>query len=117
MAKYARKYESKAGIVITMFEAGLRGTRRMLLVPVLLSSLSLCTARAPSPQATEQPPAPAGKSATAMVPYRYRPHPVSQKALAYYALIWGVHSLSVRSVQPPETIRFRSRLPAAHAAI
>jgi len=117
MAKYARKYESKAGIVITMFEAGLRGTKRMLLVPVLLSGLSLCTAQAPSPQATDQLPAPTGKSAAAVVPPRYRPHPVSQKALEYYALIWGVDSLSVRSVESGEIIRFSYRVLDAKKAI
>jgi hypothetical protein len=93
-----------------MFETVIKGTKRMLLVPVLLSNFSLCNAQAPSPQATDQPPAPAGKSATAVVPSRYRPHPVSQKALAYYALIWGVDSLSVRSVESGEIIRFSYRV-------
>ncbi len=101
-----------------MFEAMLKGTKRILLVPVLLSGLSLCTAQAPSPQASDQPPAPTGKSAAAaVVPYRYLPHPVSKKAREYYALIWGVDSLSVRSVESGEIIRFSYRVLDAKKAI
>jgi hypothetical protein len=100
-----------------MFETVLNGTKRMLLVPVLLGSLPLCTAQAPAPQATDQPSAPAAKSPAAVVPYRYRPHPVSRRAREYYALIWGVDSLSVRSAESGEIIRFSYRVLDAKKAV
>jgi hypothetical protein len=100
-----------------MFEIVLRGTKRMLLVPVLLSSFPLCTAQATSPQTTDQPAAPAGKS-TSAVPHHYRPQPVSKRARQYYSLIWGVDSLSARSVESGEIIRFSYRvLDAKKAAV
>jgi hypothetical protein len=37
---------------------------------------------------------------------RYRPRPMAKRALQYYALVWGVDSLSVKSVESGEIIRF-----------
>ncbi len=105
------------GTVITMFETVFKGTKRMLLVPVLLSSLPLCTAQAPSPQAADQAPAPAGKSPSTVVPHRYRPQPVPKRARQYYSLIWGVDALSVRSVESGEIIRFSYRVLDAKKAL
>lgn len=100
-----------------MFETVFKGTKRMLLVPVLLSSLPLCTAQAPSPQAADQAPAPAGKSPSTVVPHRYRPQPVPKRARQYYSLIWGVDALSVRSVESGEIIRFSYRVLDAKKAL
>jgi hypothetical protein len=109
------------GIVITMFGSVLKGTKRMLLVPVFLSSFPLCTAQEPSPQASDKAPpspapaAPAARAQTATVPHRYQP--VSKRAREYYALIWGVDSLSVRSVESGEIIRFTYRVIDAKKAM
>ena len=99
-----------------MFETVLKGTKRMLLVPVLLSSLPLCTAQAPSQQGSDQPAAPVGTSPSAVVPHRHRPQPVSKRARQYYSLIWGVDSLSARSVESGEIIRFSYRVLDAKKA-
>lgn len=107
------------GTLITMFGTVLKGTKRMLLVPVLLSSLPLCNAQEQSPQATDKPPAPASpaaKAPTATVPHRYRPQPESKRAREYYALIWGVDSLSVKAVESGEIIRFTYRVLDANKA-
>jgi hypothetical protein len=105
-----------------MFGNVFKGTKRMLWVPVLLSSLSLCSAQAPTPQTADKPAVPAPNSAAApdgksAVPYRYRPTPVSKRAREYYALIWGVDSLSVRSVESGEIIRFSYRVVDAKKAL
>jgi hypothetical protein len=55
-------------------------------------------------------PAPADKSPEPVVPYRYRPHPVSKKALQYNAFIWGVDSLAVKWTESGEIIRFSYRV-------
>jgi len=99
-----------------MFEIVLKGTKRMLLVPILLSSFPLCTAQAPSPQATDQPAAPAAKPGAPVVPHRYRPQAVSKRAREYYAFIWGVDSLSVKTVESGEIIRFSYRVLDAKKA-
>jgi len=100
-----------------MLETVFKGTKRMLLVPVLLSSLPFCTAQAPSQQTTDQPAAPAGKSPSVVVPHRYRTQPVSKRARQYYSLIWGVDTLSVRSVESGEIIRFSYRVLDAKKAL
>jgi hypothetical protein len=107
-----------------MFGTVLKGTKRLLLVPVLLTSLPLCTARAQSPQATDKPSAspapeantPGAKAPAAAVLYRYRAHTVSKSAVQYYAYIWGVESLSVKAVESGEIIRFTYRVLDAKKA-
>jgi hypothetical protein len=106
-----------------MFETVLKGTKRLLLVPVLLSSLPVCIAQAPSASAPDKPTATpaapvsaATKAPTATVPYRYRPQPVPKRARDYYAFIWGVDSLSVKAVESGEIIRFTYRVLDANKA-
>ena len=67
---------------------------------------NLSTAQSPA----EKPAAAAGSSTRAMVPRRYRAHPVSASARQYYALIWGVDTLSVKSAESGEIIRFTYRV-------
>lgn len=100
-----------------MFGTVFKGTARMLLVPVLLGSLPLCPAQVQSPPTTDKPPAAAQKSSAPVVPYRYRSHSVSKRAREYYALIWGVDSLAVRSVESGEIIRFTYRVLDAKKAL
>ena len=79
--------------------------------PVLLASIvygglfcSLGTAQ--TPQGNQTPATPDAKSSAAVVPYRYRAHPVPKRAREYYALVWGVDSFSVKSTESGEIIRF-----------
>jgi hypothetical protein len=80
-----------------------------VLVAFLASSIVLPFAQAQSAQGTQKAAAPAARSRAA-VPARYRPVPVSKRARQYYALIWGVDSLAVRSVESGEIIRFSYRV-------
>jgi hypothetical protein len=64
-------------------------------------------------QAGAQSPAPAGTtaqtgkpSAAAGAPYRNQPVRMANRARAYYGLVWGVESLSVKAVESGEIIRF-----------
>lgn len=119
-------------MVIKMFGTVFNGTRWMLVMPVFLSSLPLGSAQAPAPQAaqtpqtaqtppttqTEQtadkPAVPAAKSR--QVPSRYRYQAMPKSARNYYALIWGVDSLAVKSVESGEIIRFSYRIVDANKA-
>jgi hypothetical protein len=51
-----------------------------------------------------------------VVPYRYRPQLVSKSAREFYALFWGVESLSVKAVESGEIIRFSYRVLDADKA-
>jgi hypothetical protein len=73
-------------------------------------------APAQSPQVNQAPAAPGAKSSTAVVPYRYRAHPVPKRAQEYYALVWGVDSFSVKSTESGEIIRFSYRILDADKA-
>jgi hypothetical protein len=65
-------------------------------------------------QSTKPVPAPAAKTGT---PVHYRPSRFSKRAELHYQLLWGVDSLSVKSVESGEIIRFNYRiLDAAKAA-
>ena len=88
----------------------LKGTKPMFLVAALFGSLLFPAVNAQSVKASEEPVAPAGKSPEAVVPYRYRPHPVPNKARQYYALVWGVDSLAVKLAESGEIIRFTYRV-------
>jgi len=61
------------------------------------------------------PAAPAPRTTTPAVPPRYR-HTLPKRAQEYYATVWGVDSLSVKSAESGELIRFSYRvLDAAKA--
>ena len=58
-----------------------------------------------------QSPASVPKVATpAAAPYHYQPNRFSKHAEMYYGLVWGVDSLSVKSVESGEIIRFTYRI-------
>jgi len=81
-------------------------TTSMLLGGVLASSVMVLTvgAQSPAPAGTT---APAGKpSAAAGAPFRNQPPRMANRARAFYGLVWGVDSLSVKAVESGEIIRF-----------
>jgi hypothetical protein len=91
------------------------GTKPILLVSILFGGLLSSPAPAQSPQQDQAPASPAAKSSAGVVPYRYRP-PVPKRAREYYALVWGVDSLSVKSAESGEIIRFTYRVLDASKA-
>src|ERR1700682_2652186 len=50
--------------------------------------------------------APAAAPPVSGAPTRYLPNRMARRAVAYYVLTWGVESLSVKSVESGEIIRF-----------
>src|SRR5712691_1473991 len=81
-------------------------TTSMLLAGVLASGILVLPARAQSP-APAGATAPAGKpSAATAAPFRNQPPRMANRARAYYGMVWGVESLSVKAVESGEIIRF-----------
>lgn len=69
------------------------------------------SANAPAVSASASPGrAPAGKSREAVVPLRYRLNRMPPSARQYYAVTWGVDSLTVKSTESGEIIRFTYRV-------
>ena len=81
-------------------------TTLMLLAGVLASGILILPAGAQSP-APDGTTAPAGKPpAAAAAPFRNQPVRMANRARAYYGMVWGVESLSVKAVESGEIIRF-----------
>lgn len=91
-------------------------TKPILIASIVFGGLVASTATAQAPQSDETPVAPAAKSSTSVVPYRYRSQLVSKSAREFYALFWGVESLSVKTVESGEIIRFSYRVLDADKA-
>jgi hypothetical protein len=87
-----------------MFGTQFKTARLSLLGLVLSSCLFSSTAQSQSVK-----PAPTPASTTPVVPPRYR-HPVPKRAQEYYSMVWGVDSLSVKSAESGEIIRFSYRV-------
>lgn len=83
---------------------------RMVLTAFLASVMVFPAAQAQSVHGDEKPATPAQTPPATVVPRRYRAHPVSTSARQYYALIWGVDTLSVKSAESGEIIRFTYRV-------
>ena len=83
---------------------------KIVLTAVLASVFVLPPAQAQSIQGDEKPATATGTTPATAVPRRYRSHPVSAGARQYYALIWGVDTLSVKSAESGEIIRFTYRV-------
>ena len=81
----------------------LPGTTAMVLAGLLASGILAAPAAAQSPAA-------AGSPAPAAVPFRYQQNRFPKRATAYYGAVWGVDSLSVKSVESGELIRFSYRI-------
>jgi hypothetical protein len=81
-------------------------TTSLLLAGVLASSILVLTAGAQSPAPTGTT-APGGKPAAAAgAAFRNPPPRMANRARAFYGLVWGVDSLSVKAVESGEIIRF-----------
>jgi hypothetical protein len=89
---------------------GFSQTKLMLLAGVLASSILVLTAGA---QTTTAPAAPAP---AAKPPSRYKPNRFAGRAGKYYELVWGVDSLSLKTVESGEVIRFNYRVLDADKA-
>jgi hypothetical protein len=99
---------------------------RLLLAHLLISALLFAQTAtpsttqnqpsSPSESSKSQSSAPATKPLTPVLPQRYRQNRVAARARQYYALTWGVDSLTVKSAESGEIIRFSYRvLDAAKA--
>jgi hypothetical protein len=96
-------------------------TVKLLFVYFVLCAVLLAQSPAPSSNGASQPlpppaanppqsTAPGAKSAGPVLPQRYRQNRVAAKARQYYSLNWGVDSLSVKSAESGEMIRFTYRV-------
>jgi hypothetical protein len=81
-------------------------TTSMLLAGVLASGILVLRAGAQSPAPAVTTAQAAKPSAAAGAPYRNQPVRMANRARAYYGLVWGVESLSVKAVESGEIIRF-----------
>jgi len=87
-------------------------TNAMLLAGILAGSGIALPVHAQSPAQ-----APAGNTAVAVgTPSRYQPNRFAGRAGRYYALFWGIDSLSVKAVESGELIRFSWRVLDADKA-
>jgi hypothetical protein len=78
-------------------------TRLILLAGVLASSILCLTVGAQSPT-------PSAKPSVTAASTRYKPDRFAGRAGTYYKLIWGVESLSVRTAESGEIVRFSYRV-------
>ena len=93
-----------------MFASNLElGTKAVLLIGILAGGILVLQSQAQSPTLAPKP-------ATAGAPTRYKANRFSKRADLYYGLVWGVDSLSVKSVESGEVIRFTYRVLDANKA-
>ena len=110
-AKHLLSTQLKAALGISTLFAHkvIPDAKVMLLAGILAGGILIAPARA-------QTAAPAGKSPAATGSRRYGQNRLPPKARQYYALIWGVDSLAVKSVESGELIRFTYRVLDAEKA-
>lgn len=89
---------------------GNSGRKRMLLAGILGSSILVLQAGA---QTTPQPANPKSTAANRM---HYQPDRFAGRAKKYYALVWGIDSISVKYTESGEVIRFSYRVLDANKA-
>ena len=92
----------------------------VLSAALILNSVLFAQTANPNSPAANKTPNPPTTSATQsaapklagppVLPQRYRQNRMATKAHRYYALTWGVDSLSVKSVESGEMIRFSYRI-------
>lgn len=85
----------------------LKGATAMAVAGLLAGGFLVPAVRAQSTVPAGQP---ASTAASAGAPTRYTPNRFSRRAEIHYGLIWGVDSLSVKSVESGEMIRFAYRV-------
>jgi hypothetical protein len=98
----------KMALLVTTNRALRKGS--VLPVLALVACSLLATAQTQPGLESAKPVPPAGNSSSRVVPYRYRTTQLPQRAQQYYALVWGVDSLSVKAVESGEIIRFSYRV-------
>jgi hypothetical protein len=81
-------------------------TTSMLLAGVLASGILVLRAGAQSPAPTGTAAQAAKPTGAAGAPYRSQPARLTNRANAFYGLVWGVEALSVKAVESGEIIRF-----------
>jgi hypothetical protein len=117
---------------VRIYLTGLHHMKNLITARVLLADLVLCGAliaqsTAPAltdPNKPSPPPAPpksqsatpTAKPASNVLPQRYRQNRVAASARQYYAVMWGVDSLAVKSAESGEIIRFSYRVLDAEKA-
>jgi hypothetical protein len=89
----------------------------VLIAGLLSVSAQDLSAQSQQPAQSNQKPSTPGTLPAADTSHtRYRPHPVPKRAREYYAMVWGVDSLSVKSAESGEIIRFTYRVLDADKA-
>ena len=78
-------------------------SKMLLLMGFLASGVLVATLNA---QTSAPAPAPAAQPPAASAPPRYVSNRPPRQAIAYYGLVWGIGSLSVKLVESGEIIRF-----------
>jgi hypothetical protein len=81
-----------------------------LLASAMVSAAGQTAASTPQPAPAKPPVPPPARSAKPVKPYRYRTAQNPKSAQEYYQLLWGVDSLSVKSMESGELIRFSYRI-------
>jgi hypothetical protein len=74
--------------------------------------MAVSSAQAP-PQSSadkQNPSAPTGKVAVTTLPYRNQPSRIANRARAYYGLVWGIDSPTVKWAESGELVRFTYRV-------
>jgi hypothetical protein len=92
----------------------------MLLAGILAGGIFVSEARAQSPSAAAQPPVAGVQSrapaTAAAARYRPRPSRMPSREDRFYGMVWGVDSLSVKTTESGEIVRFRYRVVDAEKA-
>jgi len=81
-----------------------------LLASAIVPAGAQTAASTPQSAPAKSPVPPPAKTAGPVKPYRYRTAQIPKSAQEYYGLLWGVDSLSVKSVESGEIIRFSYRI-------
>ena len=90
-----------------MLMRSIKAIQLALIAGLLSISAQDLAAQSQQPAQSNQKPSTPGTLAPADVSHpRLRPRPMAKGAREYYALMWGVDSLSVKSVESGEIIRF-----------
>jgi hypothetical protein len=82
---------------------------RMALTIVVLLALHCVSSAQAFPDQTNSN-QPASRKSAPVVPHRYHTKKVSNRAQQYYSLVWGIDTLTVKSVESGELIKFTYRV-------
>jgi hypothetical protein len=100
-----------------MLMRSIKPIQLVLIAGLLGISAQDLSAQSQQPAQSNQNPSAPGTLPPADAPHpRLRPRPMAKGAREYYALMWGVDSLSVKSVESGEIIRFTYSIIDANKA-